>query len=168
MRFDWGEDGAAAVGTDADVVVWVDVVPGDFDPLLLLLLAGNGDVVGADFASARAVAEWIVNRQRTLAKRLTVAVIAAGATRSSGHRFAVEDLLAAGAVIRALGELGLDATSPESAAAEAAFAGLSRGLAHLVAASVSVAEGGAGASSVGTRIDPNLRPSDVRILRSAR
>jgi hypothetical protein len=165
VRFDWGADGAAAIGADADVIVWVHVVPRAFEPSLL---PGNADVVGADFASAPAVADWIVERQRTLARRLTIAVIAAGAKRESAYRFAVEDLLASGSVIRSLGERGLDATSPEAAAAEAAFAGLSRGLAHLVSASVSIAARNPDEAPVVTRVDPNLTPNDVRILRSGR
>ncbi len=168
IRFDWGVDGASAVGVDADVLVWVDAVRGDavFDPSSVKAV---GAIVAGDFASAGAVAQWIVDRQKQLAKRITIAVIGAGASRSTGYRFAVEDLLAAGAVIRSLGELGLDATSPEAAAAEAAYLGLGRGLAHLVSASVSVAEGGAGVSSsapIVSRVDPSLGPDDVRVLRS--
>ena len=94
IRFDWGVDGASAVGVGADVLVWVDAVPGDavFDPASV---KANGAVVAGDFASAGAVAQWIVDRQKQLAKRITIAVVGAGAARSTGYRFAVEDLLAA-------------------------------------------------------------------------
>jgi hypothetical protein len=165
IRFDWGLDGVAAVGADVDVLVWVDAVVTDagFDPDIV---ESPGEIIAGDFASAGAVAQWIVDRQNQLAKRVTIAVIGAGAGRTGGYRFAVEDLLAAGAVIRSLGELGLDATSPEAAAAEAAYLGLGRGLAHLVSASVSVAEGAS--APIATRVDPNLGASDVRVLRSGR
>lgn len=49
--------------------------------------------------------------------------------------FAVEDLLAAGAVVDALTEVGIDHTSPEAAAACAAYTGLRRAVRHLVSAS---------------------------------
>ena len=167
IRFDWGAAGAAAVGEDADVLVWVDVVPGDsaFDPDSV---SGSGAVVAGDFASSRAVAAWIIDRQKQLAKRVTIAVIGAGADRGDGVRFAVEDLLAAGAIIRSLGEVGLDATSPEAAAAEAAFLGLGRGLAHLVSASVSATSTGTAGAPIVSRVDPDLGPDDVRVLRSGR
>ncbi len=50
-------------------------------------------------------------------------------------RFAVEDQLGAGAVIDALGSLGIDHTSPEAAAACEAFRGLRGAVRHLLTAS---------------------------------
>ena len=50
--------------------------------------------------------------------------------------FAVEDFLAAGAVIDALGDVGIDFVSPEAAVAGAAFAGLRNASLHLLSASV--------------------------------
>ena len=68
--------------------------------------------------------------------------MAAGATRADGgERFAVEDLLAAGAVIDALAEVGIDHNSPEAAAAAAAYTGLRRATRHLLSASASAREG---------------------------
>jgi hypothetical protein len=49
----------------------------------------------------------------------------------------VEDLLAAGAVIDALAEVGIDYASPEAAAAVAAFTGLRNAVGHVLSASVS-------------------------------
>jgi 2-phosphosulfolactate phosphatase len=66
-----------------------------------------------------------------------VAVIAAGEVRADGSlRFAMEDLLAAGAFVTACAHVGLDHSSPEAAAAAAAFEGLRPGLRHLLIASV--------------------------------
>jgi len=66
-------------------------------------------------------------------------VLAAGelASRASDAplRFAVEDLLGAGAVIDALGALGIDHTSPEAAAACEAYRGLRPAVRHLLTAS---------------------------------
>jgi len=70
-----------------------------------------------------------------------VAVVAGGEVRDDETvRFSVEDLLAAGAVIDALGALGIDACSPEAAAASAAYTGLSRATRHLFTASSSGVE----------------------------
>ena len=49
---------------------------------------------------------------------------AGGSTAGGATRFAVEDLLAAGAVVDALASRGIDYASPEAAAACAAFTGL--------------------------------------------
>jgi 2-phosphosulfolactate phosphatase len=65
-------------------------------------------------------------------------VIAVGEPRADGStRFAVEDLLAAGAVIDALADAGIDYCSPEAAAAGAAFTGLRNATGHLIGASAS-------------------------------
>lgn len=106
-------------------------------------------VIAATLRNRRAVARWILDRQQALGHRLRVAVVAAGEVRDDDSvRFSVEDLLTAGAVIDALGELGVDACSPEAAAACAAYSGLSRGVRHLFTASssgVELREAGQGA-----------------------
>ncbi|MGQ2916506.1 MAG: 2-phosphosulfolactate phosphatase, partial [Microbacterium aurantiacum] len=51
-----------------------------------------------------------------------------------GIRFAVEDELGAGAIIDALAAFGIDHTSPEAAAACAAFQGLRPAVRHLLTA----------------------------------
>ncbi len=95
-------------------------------------------VIAAALRNRTAVARWVLDRQRRMGRRAMVAVVAAGEVRTDGSpRFAVEDLLAAGAVIDALGSVGIDACSPEAAAACAAYTGLERGIRHLFTASVS-------------------------------
>lgn len=134
VRFDWGAVGAASVGVDADVVVWVDALA----PGPLPALVAGPSVVTADLRNVDAVADWVLERQAEKADRFFVAVIAAGAERADGSsRFAVEDQLAAGAVIDALVARGIDYTSPEAAAACASFEGLRRALRHLFTASES-------------------------------
>jgi 2-phosphosulfolactate phosphatase len=52
-------------------------------------------------------------------------------------RFALEDLLGAGAIIDALAAVGIDYCSPEAAAAAAAHTGLRNATGHLIGASTS-------------------------------
>ncbi len=147
VRFDWGSEGASAIAQDADVVVWVDVLP----PVGAEPLTGP-DAVGASLPrtalvlagglnDASAVARRILDEQVRLGRRALVAVVAAGGTTPSGSiRFAVEDQLAAGAIVDALAGLGIDYSSPEAAAACAAFLGLRQAVAHLLTASASAQE----------------------------
>ncbi len=140
VRFDWGTEGAAAVAADADVVVWVDVLPpaGGGAAQEPPALPGPGAVVAGGLVSASAVARWILDEQVRLGRRAMVALVAAGGSTASGApRFAVEDLLAAGAIVDALAGAGIDYSSPEAAAACAAFTGLRGAVAHLLTASVS-------------------------------
>lgn len=138
VRFDWGIEGAAAIAPGAHVVVWADALPGgDIDPLAIV---HDGAIVTGSTGSRAAVAEWILARQVELGGRAIVAVVAAG---RDGGRFAVEDLLAAGAVIDALAEVGIDFASPEAAAAAGAFTGLRNAMAHVLSASVTGQELGA-------------------------
>ncbi|WP_256030667.1 hypothetical protein [Leifsonia xyli] len=123
VRFDWGEDGLAAVDADADVVVWVDALEtpaaaSAAQAPVARPLAGHPLTVAASLADALAVARSVLDEQVRLGRRCLVAVFAAGAgTPSGAPRFAVEDLLAAGAVVDALAALGIDDSSPEAAAA---------------------------------------------------
>jgi 2-phosphosulfolactate phosphatase len=95
-------------------------------------------VVVASLRNRRAVAEWVLAQQGDKGDRFFVAIIAAGEQREDGTtRFAVEDLLGAGAVIDALADVGIDYCSPESAAAAAAFTGLRNATGHLIGASAS-------------------------------
>jgi len=135
VRFEWGAGGAAAVAVDADVVAWVDEIGAEPVP--------DGARVTA-LAEAVEFAQWCLARQEELGGRFRIAVVAAGATQPDGSlRFAVEDLLAAGAVIDAIAEVGIDHQSPEAAAAAAAYTGLRNATRHLVNASVSAREAGA-------------------------
>lgn len=131
VRFDWGLDGAEAIGDGAHILVWADALatPGAPDPLAV----DGPAIIVATQGSASAAARWILDRQADLGDRAVVAVVAAG---TDDGRFAVEDLLAAGSVIDALSTLGIDSTSPEAAAASAAFEGLRNATLHLLSASV--------------------------------
>jgi hypothetical protein len=155
VRFDWGVDGVAAIASDADVVVRVDALPAasgpaasgptasgspaDSDALADLTgLPADAAVLAAGLTDAPAVARWILDEQVRLGRRAMIALVAVGGSTPSGApRFAVEDLLAAGAVVDALAAVGIDYCSPEAAAACAAFTGLRGAVAHLLTASVS-------------------------------
>jgi len=127
VRFDWGDAGRDVIGEDADAVVWVDQLDGGADARTL--------------EHADEIAAWALAEQERLGGRFRIAVVAAGATRHDGSlRFAVEDLLAAGAIIEAIGDRGIDHQSPEAAAAAAAYRGLRNATRHLIAASVSARE----------------------------
>ena len=132
VRFDWGAAGAASVSQDADAVVWVSQ--------LLETPGPKGTVPGA-LERAGELGAWALARQHELGGRFRIAVVAAGAARDDGSlRFAVEDLLAAGAIIDAIAEVGIDHQSPEAAAAASAYRGLRGATRHLIAASESARE----------------------------
>lgn len=144
VRFEWGVAGARSIGTDADVLVWVDVLRGaSASPLSTLLPASPETqalpaitVIAGSLPNRGAVAAWIRDRQAAKGDRFVVAIVAAGAAREDGSaRFAVEDLLAAGSIVDALAAVGIDFCSPEAAAASAAFAGLRHATGHLIGAS---------------------------------
>jgi 2-phosphosulfolactate phosphatase len=133
VRFDWGAAGAEAIGDGADVVVWVDQLAATEGVLPQHPLVAKGSI-----QNRAAVAQWVLERQAERGDRFTVAVVAAGESRADGSlRFAVEDLLGAGAVIDALAAVGIDYCSPEAAVACAAYTSLSGAAAHLISASES-------------------------------
>ncbi|WP_166868680.1 MULTISPECIES: hypothetical protein [unclassified Salinibacterium] len=135
VRFEWGADGAHAVAGGAHAIVWVDELGAEQVPD-----TGVETVYGA-LRFADAIGQWALRRQGELGGRFVIAVVAAGARQADGSlRFAVEDLLAAGAVIDAIAEVGIDHQSPEAAAAASAFTGLRNATRHLVSASVSARE----------------------------
>ena len=137
VRFDWGYAGAATIGDDADVIVWVDQLGAAHTGELEAGLPERSVVLGS-IQNRLALADWALERQGDLGDRFTIAVVAAGEVRPDGSlRFAVEDLLAAGAVIDALADAGIDYCSPESAAASAAFTGLRNATSHLISSSAS-------------------------------
>ena len=95
-------------------------------------------VVAGSLRNRTAIAKWALEKQGDKGDRFTVAVIASGEQRDDGStRFAIEDLLGAGAVIDALADVGIDYCSPEAAAASAAFTGLRNATGHLIGASAS-------------------------------
>ncbi|PJJ65675.1 2-phosphosulfolactate phosphatase [Compostimonas suwonensis] len=145
VRFEWGAEGAADIAEGAHVAVLVDVLQ-DAAAAAAPWNAQRGAavadafptaaVVGASFTNRRAVAQWILDHQVAAGERVMIAIVALGEPRADGStRFAVEDYLAAGALIDALAELGIDYCSPEAAAASAAYTGLARATSHLVSAS---------------------------------
>ena len=136
VRFDWGLAGFQALAEQADVVILADALPPTDAAHGYLTPLTAHRVIASGLNNRTAVAEWVLARQTEKADRFSVAVIAVGERRPDGtHRSAVEDLLAAGAVIDALSTVGIDHCSPEAAAASAAFVGLQRGLRHLTGAS---------------------------------
>ncbi len=164
VRLDWGVDGLARLAP-ADVVVVVDVLrfsttvtrrlehsadavslDADADamstngaPLARAAEASGAVVLLGGVRNATSVARACLAIQHERAARTSVAVIPAGELtgREPGAtlRFAVEDLLGAGAVVAALSALGTDHTSPDAAAACEAYVGLGRAVAHLLTAS---------------------------------
>lgn len=152
VRFDQGVDGVRRIGEGVQVVVWVDQTATDASagagadaPLVpqAVLHAAPVDaaVLAANLRDAAAAAAWVLAEQERLGRRAYLAVVAAG--RADGG-FAADDVLAAGALIDALIELGIDDTSPEAAVASAAYAGLRRAVAHLATASAAGREAIAG------------------------
>jgi len=134
VRVDWGADGVARVAPDAGVIILVDALASRAPAALLAAAEPFGvPVLQATLRDRRAVAAWVLGRQEALGRRLRVAIVAASAEDSPAP---VENLLAVGAVVDALAELGIDYSSPEAAAACAAFTGLRRAVGHLYTASV--------------------------------
>ena len=152
VRFGWGADSPVAIA--AHVLVWCDALPtGHSVPPF------DGAILAGSTGSAAAAAQWILALQERLGDRAVVAVVAAG-TDAGG--FAVEDLLAAGAVIDALALLGIDHSSPEAASASAAYEGLRRATVHLTSASETGQT--VGAEALATARAVNSEPA-VRVLR---
>ncbi|WP_258062781.1 MULTISPECIES: 2-phosphosulfolactate phosphatase [unclassified Rathayibacter] len=163
IRFEWGAR-ALRVLAPAHVTVLVDALPGGEGPDLGGV---EGRVVRAGLADRSAVARWILERQHENGGRTSVNVIALGdVDDSGGARFAMEDQLAAGAVVDALIGLGIDHVSPEAAVACASYEGLRRACAHLLTASESgrllAAEGRADEVRAAARVDT---VDEVAVLR---
>ena len=157
VRFAFGIEAGNQIVPGAHIVVWADALP---EPTASpFALAHDGAIVTGSTGSRTAVAQWILARQADLGDRAVVAVVAAGGP--DGH-FAVEDFLAAGAVIDALGEAGIDFTSPEAAAAAGAFAFLRNASAHVLSASTA---GQAAGSDAVAAAKAAALSSDFEILR---
>jgi 2-phosphosulfolactate phosphatase len=158
VRFDWSSRGAGRIAP-ADVAVVVDVLsystslelaatagaataldetgdPHAGAAVATALAATGAMVVAGCLRNCSAVADWIIAKQAELGRRTSIVVVAVGDVDEAGSpRFAVEDFFGAGAIIDALGARGIDYTSPEAAAAAAAFDGLRNGVGHLLSAS---------------------------------
>ena len=127
VRFDWGARRRGIGGSDADAVVWVSQLGEARRPRRARSPASS---------NARSeLGAWALAQQQALGGRFRIAVVAAGAARADGSlRFAVEDLLAAGAIIEAIADVGIDHQSPEAAAAASAYRGLRGATRHLIVA----------------------------------
>ena len=163
VRLEWGVDGLARLAP-ADIVVVVDVLRfsttvieavergADFPMDAAARATSINGVAVAEAAAARgalvllgalrnasAVADAVLAEQQRRGGRTSIAVIAAGELTGTDAgatvRFAVEDQLGAGAIIDALGALGIDHTSPDAAVASESFRALRRAVKHLLTAS---------------------------------
>jgi len=196
---DWGLDGLVRLA-QPDVVVVVDVLRfsttviralenGDAFPLdaAAHAVSVNGAAVAeaagragslvllGGLRNATAVARTVYAEQERRGARTSIAIVACGeltGRAADAHlRFAVEDQLGAGAIVDALGTLGIDHTSPEAAVAGESFRALSRAARHLVTASGSgreladagrVDEVGAAAAVDAASVVPVLRSGVFR------
>lgn len=163
VRFAWGTGGAGRIAPDTHLLVWVDALPSSAGMVererqralrsLAAQLPEGPEVVLGHLGNATAIAGRVTRLQAERGDRCIVAIVAAGrhhapgddAAEAAGEAadvpdapdFAVEDLLAAGSVVDALTDVGIDHTSPEAAAACAAYTGLRRAVKRLVSASES-------------------------------
>lgn len=130
VRMDWGVEGVRRLAA-SDVVVVVDVF-GHPDPdHPVVAAAGDALVLAGGLRNATAVARRVLAEQTARSARTSVALIAMDAD----GRYAVENQLGAGAVIAALGDLGIDHSSPEAAVAGEGFRALRAAATHLLTAS---------------------------------
>lgn len=193
VRLEWGAAGLARLAP-ADVVVVVQTLglsaralsaceqggaldlADDEDPAASFAHAAQADgahVVIGGLRNAAAVAAHVMEVQRTRGVRTSISIVAAGYADdgdAAGVRFAVDDLLGAGAVVAALGDLGIDHASPDAAVAGEGFRALGGAVRHLLTASGTgrafAAEGRrdavlAGASRDATTVVPVLRAGVV-------
>lgn len=157
VRLEWGEAGLGRVAP-AHVVVVVqtlgltaralaaaesgEAAPAQAAPaqaaadrIALAAERAGAHVVAGGIRNAAAVAAHVLEVQRSRGDRTSIAIIAVGDDGESGPRFAVEDLLGAGAVVAALGDLGIDHASPDAAVAGEGFRALRGAVRHLLTAS---------------------------------
>jgi len=156
VRLDWGLEGLRRLAP-ADVVVVVQTLGATADALAAIeagrvlavddLAAGGlfraaaeagSHVVVGGIRNAGAVAEHVLRLQQVRAARTSITILAAGHpddTDATALRFAVDDVLGAGAVIAALGDLGIDHASPDAAVAGEGYRALRGAARHLLSAS---------------------------------
>jgi 2-phosphosulfolactate phosphatase len=158
IRLEWGAAGLARLAP-ADVVVLVQTLglsaraldaceKGDTLDLAIdddaaaslarAAEAGGAHAVIGGLRNAAAVAVHVMEVQRTRGLRTSISIIAAGYADDADAarvRFAVDDLLGAGAVVAALGDLGIDHASPDAAVAGEGFRALGGAVRHLLTAS---------------------------------
>lgn len=134
VRFDVGLDGARRIGASAHLLVWCDGLASE--PVPTDALPPHLEVIDARCGAAGAIAQRLLQLQAARGERTMVAVVAAGAPVVAPEGIPVEDHLLAGAIVDALGAVGIDATSPEAAVAAAGYQGLRGAVAHMLSASV--------------------------------
>lgn len=156
VRLEWGAAGLSRLA-DAHVVVLVqtlglsaralaaaeagapfDAVDDAAAALVRASTATGAHVVVGGLRNAAAVAAHVLEVQRTRGERTSISIVAAGypdGTDAEGLRFAVDDLLGAGAVVAALGDLGIDHAAPDAAVAGEGFRALGGAVRHLLTAS---------------------------------
>jgi len=153
VRLDWGRSGLERLAP-AHVVIVVQTLglsmralgaiesgktlPLDGEPAAEIALAaghGGAHVVVGGLRNAAAVAAHVLEVQRSRGERTSISVIAVGYPDGGALRFAVDDLLGAGAVIAALGDRGIDHASPDAAVAAEGFRALGGAVRHLLTAS---------------------------------
>jgi hypothetical protein len=159
VRFDTGRTGLDRIA-NVDLLIWVDALA--LADAGVALDSPAGAVVAANLTNRSAVADWALQHQVRLGRRVSIAVVTAGGDGS----LSAPDLLGAGAVIDALITLGIDFTSPEAAVASAAFDNLRNAVGHLFTASVEgqtlIAEGERERVTAAARVDS---ATEVAILR---
>ncbi|KHK99554.1 hypothetical protein LK09_02730 [Microbacterium mangrovi] len=148
VRLEQGAEGLRRLAR-ADVVVVVDLLDaslrsidaaaaGDVlkvaelpDDVRATIAAAHGSLVlVAGLRNASAVADAVLAEQERRGERTGIAVVAS----TPGGRVAVENQLAAGAVVDALAARGLDHSSPEAAVACEGFRALRGAVRHMVTA----------------------------------
>lgn len=129
-----GLDGARRIAESAHLLVWCDGLA--TEPVPLDDLPPHLEVIDARCGAVALIAHRLLALQSARGERTMVAVVAAGSPVQAPEGILVEDLLLAGAVIDALGAVGVDATSPEAAVAAASYQGLRGAAGHLLSASV--------------------------------
>ncbi|MCS5718171.1 2-phosphosulfolactate phosphatase [Herbiconiux sp. CPCC 205763] len=148
----------AALVADAHVVVFADALREEESATTLSSGVRDALVLPSDFRVRTAVARAVLEEQARRGDRAMVAIVTPA--RADGQ-FAVEDFLVAGAIVDALASLGIDFSSPEAAAACAAFTTLRGAVGHLVSASAAgqewIAQGRAAEVAAACAIDSSDR-----------
>lgn len=134
VRFDVGLDGARRIGSSAHLLIWCDGLV--TEPVPTDALPPHLEIIDARCGAAGAIAQHLLELQAARGERTMVAVVAAGSPLEAPEGIPVEDHLLAGAVIDALGAVGIDATSPEAAVVAAGYQGVRGAVTHLLSASV--------------------------------
>lgn len=133
---EWGEQGLAA--SPAVVTIVVDALGTEHGRALAT--AAEADparavVLRAGLDDAAGTAAAVLAAQHERGDRVSVAIVAAGERWPDGStRFGVADHLAAGALVDALCDVGIDFHSPACAIAAAAHGSLRGAVRHLVSA----------------------------------